>query len=76
MLRNLAAAHLFEDGNKRTAYAVTEAFLRQTNNEVAPSIEQAEVVMRHFKRFSVHHLANWLETAEIDESKLRVEYPE
>jgi prophage maintenance system killer protein len=76
LLRGIANAHVFEDGNKRTAYAIARTYLDLADRDLGPSPAQRVVVMRHFKRFDVDELARWLETGAIDESRLREEYPD
>lgn len=76
LLRKLANAHVFEDGNKRTAYSTARTYLKAVGETPAPSKQQRVVVMKHFKRFDVDELADRLRTGEIDTSRLRTEYPE
>ena len=76
LLRRIGTAHVFEDGNKRTAFTTAGYYLRHVGCDVAPSQAQAAVVMQHFKRFDVDELAEWLRTAEIDTTELRRSYPE
>ena len=75
-LRTVARLHVFEDGNKRTAWLVADSYLAGRELEVTPSQQQAATVMRHFRRFSVDELAAWLRTGTIDESELRGSYPD
>lgn len=75
LLRRIANAHVFEDGNKRTAYVTARTYLGAVGEDPAPSAEQRAIVMRHFKRFEVDELATWLRSGKIDESRLRREYP-
>lgn len=76
LLRGIANANVFEDGNKRTAYTTARTYIEVAGENIAPSIEQRVVVMRHFKRFDVDELATWLETGAIDEDRLRESYPD
>jgi len=76
LLRGIANAHVFEDGNKRTAYTTARTYLDTADKELAPSPPQRAVVMRHFKRFDIDELASWLETGTIDEDRLREAYPD
>lgn len=71
LLRKLASAHVFEDGNKRTAWVVSKTYLVGQGLEVEPTGEQIAVVMKHYKRYTVDELAEWLRTGTIDESQLR-----
>lgn len=71
LLRKLANAHVFEDGNKRTAWITAKTYLRLRGYPTVPGGERAATVMRHFKRYDVDELAIWLKSGEIDESRLR-----
>jgi death-on-curing protein len=71
LLRTLATSHVFEDGNKRTAWVVAKSSLVESGRTVAPSGQRIATVMKHIKRFDVLELARWLETGEIDESRFR-----
>ena len=71
LLRHLATAHVFEDGNKRTSWIVARTYLLRQGLDVEPSGERAATIMRHFKRYDIDELAKWLRTGEIDESRLR-----
>lgn len=76
LLSGIANAHVFEDGNKRTAYTTARTYLDGAGATIAPSEAQRAVVMRQFKRFDVDELADWLETGTIDEDRLRGSYPD
>ncbi|MEF8757408.1 MAG: Fic family protein [Halobacteriales archaeon] len=76
LLRGIANAHVFEDGNKRTAYTTARTYLSRVGKEIAPSKAQRAVVMQHFTRFDASELATWLETGDIDEDRLREPYPD
>lgn len=71
LLRHLVNAHVFEDGNKRTAWIVARTYLLQQGLDAEPSGERAADVMRHLKRYDVGELAEWLRTGDIDETRLR-----
>ena len=67
LLRGLITAHIFEDGNKRTARAVTVLYLEEHNLKPADRDETVERVLRRIGRFDMLELAEWLETGDIDE---------
>jgi hypothetical protein len=71
MLRRLISAHVFEDGNKRTAWAIARRMLRRDGFE--PPVEDAGVdaVLRHRSRYNTDEIAVWLKSDEIDRSRLR-----
>jgi len=71
LLRKLITAHLFEDGNKRTAWVVTRDYLGQKGIEPAEREIVVERVLRRIRRYDVEEIAKWLETARIDRSRLR-----
>ena len=71
LLRKVLTAHLFEDGNKRTAWTVTRQYL---NNHGLQPAERREIVVAHvlrsIRRYDIDELAEWLETGNIDRSRL------
>lgn len=71
LLRKLPSLHVFEDGNKRTAYLVAVEYLDRRNLEPARSGDIVERVMRCRKRYSVEEIAQWLKDGTIDDDKLR-----
>ena len=71
LLNRLADAHVYEDGNKRTAWTVAETYLNQAGYEAAPTDEDAEQVLLNRKRFDEAELATWLETGDIPEERFR-----
>jgi death-on-curing protein len=70
LLWQLISLHVFEDANKRTAWAVTRDYLRENSIEPPKDDDTNEYVVRRIGKFSTDELAAWLETGEIDESKL------
>lgn len=70
LLRKLVTAHLFEDGNKRTAWAVTRIYLERNDESPAEHGLPVERVLRRIRRYDVDELAEWLETGDLDESRL------
>jgi death-on-curing protein len=70
LLRDLVTGHLFEDGNKRTAWVTTREYL--SRNDARPAdADLAERVLKRIRRYDVEEIATWLETGEIDEDRLR-----
>jgi death-on-curing protein len=70
LLWQLISLHVFEDANKRTAWTVTRDYLRENSIEPPKDDDINEYVVRRIGKFSTDELAAWLETGEIDESKL------
>lgn len=71
LLREIAAVHIYEDGNKRTAWITTVEYLDRLGLEPAESApEQVNRVTRALSRFQIEEISQWLETGEIDESRL------
>jgi prophage maintenance system killer protein len=72
LLFGIPSAHVFEDANKRTAWAVTTEYLHEQGLEVdLPQDDKTiERIVRRGGLFDTEELAEWLETGEIDESKL------
>lgn len=71
LLKRLIAMHVYEDGNKRTAWLVTVRTLRNRGFKPAPDHEDIPAVLRHIGRFDETEVAEWLRTGEIDQSRLR-----
>lgn len=70
LLRKLVTAHLFEDGNKRTAWATTEIYLERNGTMPAERNQPVQKVLRRIRRYEVDELAEWLETGTLDRSRL------
>jgi len=70
LLRKLVTAHLFEDGNKRTAWVTVRKYLAENGETPAKRDSNAGRVLRRIRRYDVAELAEWLESGEIDESRL------
>ena len=70
LLRKLLTTHLFEDANKRTAWATTEVYLERNGATPAERDESVAGVLKRIRRYDVDEIADWLETGEIDESRL------
>jgi death-on-curing protein len=71
LLRDILTAHLFEDGNKRTSWAVTRLYLE--NHDAEPAVrdaEEAERVLKRVRRYDVEEIADWLADGEIDSERL------
>lgn len=71
LLRELPNRHVFEDGNKRTAWLTVVEYLDRCGQEPAPSGHEVERVLKSRKRFDVEEIGRWLETGEIDRRRLR-----
>lgn len=71
LLRKVVTAHLFEDGNKRTAWVVTRRYLRQHGFEPAPDLEEVERLLRRIRRYDVEEIADWLESGDLDRERLQ-----
>lgn len=70
LLRDIATAHYFEDGNKRTAWLTMREYLSRHAEEPSVDTAQAEQVMRRLRRYEADEIAIWLEIGEIDEDRL------
>ena len=71
LLFSIQSVHVFEDANKRTAWATTRAYLRRAGIEPTPQDDETiERIVRRAGAFDVDELAEWLETGEIDETRL------
>lgn len=72
LLFGIQSAHVFEDANKRTAWTVTKSYLKREGIDLDLPQDDAtrERIVRRAGLFDTDELAEWLETGEIDESKL------
>ena len=71
LLRKIITAHVFEDGNKRTAWTVTVLYLEDRDAESADrDTERVERVLKRIRRYDIEEIAEWLATGEIDEDRL------
>lgn len=70
LLRKLITAHLFEDGNKRTAWVTVREYLSENGETPARRDPDAARVLRRIRRYDVTEIAEWLESGTIDESRL------
>lgn len=72
LLFSIQSVHVFEDANKRTAWTVMMEYLDR--NGVDPEFPQSEEVIERIVRraglYSTEELATWIETGEIDTSRL------
>lgn len=72
LLFEIPSVHVFEDANKRTAWTVTKSYLRGKGIDL--DLPQDDVLTERIIRrgglFDTEEIAEWLETGEIDESKL------
>lgn len=70
LLRKLITIHIFEDGNKPTAWTVTLIYLERHGLQPAEQGLPVERVLRRIRRFDVDEIARWLETGELDRDRL------
>jgi prophage maintenance system killer protein len=72
LLFGIPSVHVFEDANKRTAWAVTMEYLdgQGLAVELPQDRNVIERIVRRAGLFDTDELAGWLETGEIDEDKL------
>lgn len=72
LLFGIQSAHVFEDANKRTAWIVTRSYLKGKSIDFDPlqDDETVERIVRRAGLFETDEFAEWLETGEIDVSKL------
>lgn len=70
LLRKLITAHIFEDGNKRTAWTTVREYLDAHGETPANHGPSAKPVMYRIRRFNVEEISEWLETGDIDEDRL------
>lgn len=74
LLRKLITAHNFEDENKRTAWVTACDYLSENDETPAERTSSAARVLRRVRRYDVDEIAEWLESGEIDESRLGPEH--
>lgn len=72
LLFGIPSVHVFEDANKRTAWAITMEYLDRNGitPEFAQDDEGIEQIVRRAGLFDVDELAEWFETGEINTDKL------
>ncbi|MCD2203852.1 Fic family protein [Halobacterium sp. KA-6] len=71
LLRKLITRHVFEDGNKRTAWVTTRKFLDDHGEIPAEHGPNAEQFLKRIRRYDVEEIAEWLETGNVDEDRLK-----
>ena len=71
LLQGLIRRHVFEDGNKRTAWVTSRAFLQRCDREVQVNRDEVPAVLRAISRYDTEELSRWLRTGEIDRTNLR-----
>lgn len=72
LLKRLISIHVFEDGNKRTAFVVVIEYRWRHGLAVAvtPHDNEAPQILRSIGRNEVDELGTWLRSGDIDRSKL------
>jgi len=71
LLRNIITAHYFEDGNKRTAWITTRAYLEDHGHVPAErDSKQVERVLKSIRMLDITEIATWLEDGDVDDEKL------
>lgn len=70
LIRDLITAHLFEDGNKRTAWLVTREYLQRAGETPPPRPDTAKRVLRRIRRYEYGEIAAWLRDDRLDRSRL------
>ena len=70
-LKRLIEAHVFEDGNKRTAWLAAVWVLQHEGLRAAVDRREVATVLKHVRRFDHADLSTWLETGAIDRSRFR-----
>lgn len=72
LLFGIQSTHIFEDANKRTAWAETTNYLERKG--IRPDFQQdedtIEQIVRRAGKFDTDELAEWFETGNINESRL------
>lgn len=69
LLRKLITSHLFEDGNKRTAWTVTWIYLERHGLQPVEQDQSVEHVLRRIRRYDVEEIAEWLEFGDLDRER-------
>lgn len=73
LLFKIPSVHVFNDGNKRTAWTVTQEYLERCgiDAEVPQDDKTIEQIVRRAGLFTIDELARWFETGEIDEDRVK-----
>jgi len=71
LLRGVISAHVFADGNKRTAWTVTRLYLDDHDaGIIVEDTEHIESVLKRVRRFDTDEIADWLSNGDIDGDRL------
>lgn len=70
LLRHLITGHVFEDGNKRTAWTATWIYLERHGCQPAERDVGVERVLRRIRRYDVDEIAEWLASGQLDRDRL------
>ena len=68
LLWRIPSVHVFEDANKRTAWTVARAYLRQNGIEPPVDDDLAQRVVTRAGKLRVEVISKWFRTGEIDRS--------
>ena len=61
LLRSLITAHVFKDGQHRTAFVVTSLFLRENGKEIrCNNYSQARTFLKDIRAHDLDEIARWL----------------
>ena len=73
LLFGIPSVHVFEDGNKRTAWIATQEYLERSgiNSAIPQDDRTIEKIVRRAGLFTFDELARWFETGEIDVDRLQ-----
>lgn len=65
LLQRIINVRIFQDGNHRTAYAVTDTFLRMNGKRIKVLDEQKVIrLIKDIKHYTIEQIAGWLENGE------------
>lgn len=66
LLQRLVNVRIFQDGNHRTAYEVTDTFLRMNGERIKTTDEQKVIrFIKDIKQYSIDQIEGWLESGEV-----------
>lgn len=60
LLRTIITSHIFKDGQHRTAFVVTEMFLRENKQSIHCNYQQARMFLKNIRSHNVEEIARWL----------------
>jgi len=66
LLQRMVNGRIFQDGNHRTAFEVTDTFLRMNGEQIKiPDKQKVIRLIKSVKQYNVEQIEGWLESGEV-----------